>query len=167
MGKWLMGEWLWLKPWFQGITSNLKIRENTTKNVQETLETLKASQLELELKSQSQYLDEQITEMWVSKDAMWKYPTFKWIPTLLMYVLTSILIGYLWYEWSKYILSNQTDKGPQQEEVVNGIQENIQDVLIIDTTRIIDDYKKTLSKDELEEFKQFSKEEQRRFATEK
>lgn len=163
MGKWFMGEWLWLKPWFQGITPNLKIRENTTKNAQETLETLKASHLELELKSQSQYLDEQITEMWVSKDAMNKFSNF-WL------WLTKIMIFAILAYWTKKAVDywlNWIDQWSQQEEVVNDTQENLQNAFVIDSTAIIDYYKENLSKDELEEFEQFSKEEQRRFATEK
>jgi hypothetical protein len=46
-----------MKPWMEGITSDLK--ENTKKDLHITT----SSQLELELQSQDQYLDEQNTEM--------------------------------------------------------------------------------------------------------
>lgn len=154
-----MGKWLW----FGGILDSVINKEKETNK---HLQTTTSSQLERELQSQDQYLDEQNTEMWVSKDAMSKYPTMRWRPTKLMIIATLVWIAY----WAKKAVDywlNSIDQWSQQEEVVNDTQENLQNTFVLDSVTIIDYYKETLSADEIEEFEQFSKEEQRKLANEK
>jgi len=147
------GKWLWYPGLLDSIIKKEKAQESHNR---------KLNQLENDLQFQEQFLQDQDTEMWVSKDAMWKYPTMWWRPTKLIGIFTLLWIAYWTKELVDYWL-NSIDKGNQQEEIINNTQKNIQNALVVDSTTIIDYYKEDLSIDELEKFEQLSPTEQRKY----
>lgn len=149
MGRWLWFGWL-LDPFI---------------NKEKELQNIKSNQLAHDSESQERFLEDQDTEMWVSKDALSKYPTMWWRPTKLIGIFTLFWIAYWAKEGVEYFILNPIDKGTQQEEIMNDTQENLQNTFVLDSTTIIDYYKETLSADEIEEFEQFWKEKQRELAT--
>jgi len=117
-------------------------------------QTLQFPQLERDFQSQEKILQSQDTEeMWVSKDALQKY---WWIKNQLIEVFT--ILGIIWWFSAgvNYFILNEIDKSPQQENIMKDTQNSVKHAFEIDTTAIIDDYKETLSSDELQEFEQFS-----------
>lgn len=156
--------WVWVGPLLQGITSSFKSieSEKTTK----ILENLEFNQLALELQDQEKFLEEQNTEMRVSKDAMSKYSTLWWISTILIGAFAIAGISYWVKQGVDSLMLKKINNTPQQEQVVDDTQESIQHTFVIDTVAIIDFHKEKLSADELEEFEQFPQEKQREYATE-
>ncbi len=116
--------------------------------------------------NETQSLQDQANEMWVSIDALSKYPTMWWIPTQLMILCALVGISYSVRQGVDNILNN-IDKSPQQEEVKNNTQANIKNVLMVDTLDVWYDAKDTLQTDVFEELQQFPIQAQQQFTTKK
>ena len=120
------------------------------------------SQLEHDLISQEEYLQEQDTEMGVSQSALEKYsPTASTISAIVT-VLSIVAVSYGVKQGVEKIILDSPDRNTEQQ-VIQDTQDDLQDAMVIDTA-VINAYKNVLRADDLEEFEQLSVQEQREYA---
>ena len=147
-----MSKMLWLEWILDSFIDKKKGIENFKK------ETM--TQLECDLNSQEEYLQQQDThETWVSKDALSKYSTMWWTASVLVVLLSILWTGY----WIKKVIDHKIksiDKTSIQQKISDDTQQTLQSTLVVDTLSIINKHKEILSSDQLQEFEQFSLQEQ-------
>lgn len=110
---------------------------------------------EEEMKYQQDFLKKQETEMGVAQNALDKYPTMGWLPTIILTL--SALLGWsvTAYHVADSVLNKKNDT-IQKTLPLTIPNKSLQDVLQLDTIQLIEQYKQTLDSDEREKFEQFS-----------
>ena len=112
-----------------------------------------------EMKYQQEFLNKQETEMGVAKNALEKYPTMGWIPTIVLALSSLLGWAVTLYYVADSVVSN---KNTATEHVLplTTTPESLQGVLKIDTMKLIEDHKETLDSTEREKFEQLSPQKQ-------